>query len=88
MDCTGGFDCQITMGEDKEPVTWGILGTDYDNWHVTYWCGVMMGMQYSLVGIYGKQQEISEEHLAEAHAVVKEKLPGYALGWPWMKKSV
>lgn len=88
MDCTGGFDCKITMGESSDPVTWGILATDNDNWHVTWWCGEMMGVQYSWLGIYGKQPEISEEHLAQAKAAVEDKLPGYALGWPWMKKSV
>ena len=90
MDCSGGFNCQITMGENKDdPVTWGILGTDNENWHVAYYCGTMMGTQVSWLGIYGKQQQISDEHMAEAKALVDAKIPGgYAMGWPWTKQSV
>ena len=88
LDCSESFNCQISMGSSDKTVSWGILGTDYDNWHVTYWCGDMFGIQYSWLGIYGKQEKISEEHLAAAKATIEEKLPGYALGWPWMKESV
>merc|ERR1712086_890196 len=91
MDCSAGYNCQITMGEDredKEPITWGVLGTDNENWHVAYYCGTLMGMQMSWLAIYGKQLEISEEHLAAAKDAIQAKLPGYIMGWPMTKKSV
>merc|ERR1712032_584391 len=89
MDCSGGYNCQLTMGEEQdEPNTWGVLGTANANWHVAYFRGSVMGMQMSWLAIYGKQQQISEEHMAEAYAVIEAKLPGYAMGWPWTKKSV
>ena len=88
LDCSASANCQLTMNGGDNAVSWGILGTDYANWHVAYWCGSLLGVQYSWLGIYSKQQEISEDHLAAAHATVEEKLPGYLLGWPWMKESV
>ena len=88
MDCSDSFNCAVSMGSSDKTVNWGILGTDYANWHVSYWCGDMFGVQYSRLAIYGKSQKISEEHLNEAKAAIEAKLPGYQLGWPWMKESV
>ena len=86
--CEDGHDCQLTMNGGESAVTWGIIGTDNSNWHVTYWCGDMFGVQYSWLGIYGKQEKLSDAHLDEAKAAIEDKLPGYLLGWPWMKESV
>lgn len=88
LDCRGGANCQLTMNGGDNAVSWGIIGTDNSNWHVAYWCGDLLGIQYSWLGIYSKQQSISEDHLAQAHAAIEDKLPGYLLGWPWMKESV
>merc|ERR1719453_343356 len=45
-------------------------------------------MQMTWLAVYGKQLTISDEHIAEARAAVEAKLPGYAMGWPFTKKSV
>ena len=88
MDCSESFNCQVSMAESEKTVSWGMIGTDYDNWHVTYWCGMMMGMQYSWLAIYGKEQKLSDAYMAEAKAAIEDKLPGCQMGWPWMKESV
>ena len=67
---------------------WGIIGTDYNNWYVLYFCGNFMGAQMTWLSVYGKQLEISEQHMDEAKAAIAAKIPGgYAMGWPWTKKS-
>ena len=66
-----------------------ILATDYDNWQVMYVCGSMMNdaMNMQWVLISSREQTISEQHKAEAYAAIEERLPGFALGWPWMVET-
>ena len=85
MSCDS-YDCQVSMGGGSTTTPWGILGTDYDNWHVAYWCGSILGIQYSWLGIYGKQPSLSDAHMDAAYAAVEDKLDGYLMGWPWTKK--
>lgn len=54
LDCSEGYNCQLTMNGGDNAVNWGILATDNDNWHVAYWCGDLLGVQYSWLGVYAK----------------------------------
>ena len=61
VDCSASSSCEVTVEgkEDKDSdneYVWGILDTDYNNWHVVYFCGKFMGAQMSWVSIQGKQQ--------------------------------
>lgn len=85
MDCSDSWNCQVSMGGDNT-TPWGILATDYDNWHVAYWCGSLFGIQYSWMGVYSKSPELSAEHKEAAMAAVDDKLGAYLWGWPWSKK--
>ena len=97
MDCSGSWgDCKYEIeGREKkeddeswgDDLTFGILGTDYDNWYVLYVCGQWPesgGMMQTLT-IMGKQEQISEEKLEEAKAVIAAKVPEFDLSPLLMK---
>ena len=94
MDCSAGFDCDITVEnktyeeKSENDFSWGILATDNDNWHVTFFCGTWMGSRMTWLAVYGKEMEISNEYIQQARDAVQAKLPGYLMGWPMTKKSV
>lgn len=70
MDCSESSNCEISMAKSDKTTNWGILATDYDNWHAAYWCGSLFGVQYSWLGIYGKSEQLSDEHKNAAEAAV------------------
>ena len=72
MDCANSWNCELSMGDSGNSVNWGVVGTDYNNWHVAYWCGDMMGVQYSWLAVYSKEQTLSADHLAAAHAAIED----------------
>lgn len=86
MSCGDSYNCEVSMGSSDSTVPWGILATDYTNWHVAYWCGELFGVQYSWLGIYSKSEQLSDADKAAAKAAVEDKLPGYLMGWPWTKQ--
>lgn len=100
MDCSRSFQCDFN-NEDKTPeqqaesdrkraessFEFGILATDYDNWHVMYGCGeawTFGNMQW--FSIMGKQERISDEHIQEAIQALKDRVPGFDAS-EWLMKD-
>merc|ERR1712118_256490 len=95
MDCSESFRCDFDVEgwekDDEKDDTWefGILGTDYDNWHVVYGCADWWdgsGKMYTFM-IYGREEEIDQSYIDEAKDAIKAKLPGVSVGPLTMKKG-
>lgn len=86
LDCSESSNCELTMAGSDKSVQWGILDTDYENWQVSYWCGTLFGIQYSWLGVYGKNSpDLDPEYEAAANAAIEAA--GYKTGWPYMRES-
>ena len=81
------YSCQGNMYRDDSDdveLTYDVIATDnFENWYVMYNCMEMIkdGFRGELVHIQARTPQISAEHLAEAHAAIKAKLPNYDLSW-------
>ena len=72
--------CQATMGDSSKVSGFGVFDTDYDNYHISYFCEDMFDngiMKYEWFSVFTRDQNPSDEVMALAKAQVAEKLPQY-----------
>ena len=65
--------------DPNQPGNYNILGTDYDNYTIVYNCEEKYGgfVAYDTLGILSRTMVLSDEKLAEAQAIIAEKIPDY-----------
>jgi len=72
--------CQATMGDSSNLSGFPIFDTDYDNYHISYFCRDMFDnslMKYEWFSLFTREQSPSDEVMESAKAKVAESLPSY-----------
>ena len=94
MFCTEGNEntCEATMGSNPETdkrSPFAILATDYTSYDIGYYCMEMLNaigivVKADFVLIYGRENSMSDEKLAEVKSILNDKVPEYAIDWQIM----
>ena len=65
--------------DPNQPGNYNVLGTDYDNYVIVYNCDQKFHgtFAYDTLGILARDVTLSDEKLAEAQAIIAEKIPDY-----------
>ena len=71
--------CQATMGDSSKRSGFPIYYTDYDNYHISYFCRDMIDgvMKYEWFSVFTRDQKPSDEVMDLAKAKVADSLPQY-----------
>ena len=84
LDCSNDFKCDVEIESDNwdndknddKDIVFGILGTDYDNWHIMYVCGEFWGAGVmQTFSIFGKSEKIDQKYIDDAIATLEAKVP-------------